>query len=181
MNLIELIGFIFSMLVMVILMINKVRAERRRLANPEEYEREEQEQAEELRRFLLEVEGNDDEESPYVNFSKEVRNESRERSREERRENFYKTAPSNDQMRFSRALEKRKFESSVEKRALQSSLDERYSTKENRGYAPQANDAYAIVQTYRTSRASNTIAQVGSLKKMIILKEIMSPPKSLRE
>jgi hypothetical protein len=89
--------------------------------------------------------------------------------------------------RLKSSIEERKFQSSIENRQLRTNIESRYDdpygkrTKvldlKSQADAP----SYGVIGRASGSKSNEIIANLKSKKQMIILNEIISPPKSLKE
>ncbi|MBA2728398.1 MAG: hypothetical protein H0U49_09535 [Parachlamydiaceae bacterium] len=192
MTFIEMIGFIISLGALFVLAAKKAFDERRRRANPEEYEREEKAQAEKLKAFLHSIDMDMDESE---GFEPEPIPRKKPKS-------IVKAPPKVQQLAVNRGridgqvenrklesgIENRKLNVSVEKQKLKSRIDDYYKIPMGPSNATGIHeqrqlDAYNIKKTgnNKTNRALDILTGLKSRKDMVILQEIIAPPKSLRE
>jgi len=164
---IEFLGFIISLAAMIVLFLRKVFEERRRAKNPEEYHREQDEKERRLREFLS---GLQDDMHKTKDFRKVREDEEEEDEEDEWKEKKYipPVVPTPPKQVF-----KPKYEYKAEKLS-QTKQSEHY-------YLHRSHDAYDLAEMdVNPSRASEVVSRLGSKKDMVILHELLSPPKSLR-
>lgn len=189
MTLLEFIGFIVSMLALAVLMIKKVLDERHRRANPELYEREEQEQAERLRAFLNAVHDDMQSDTLSPQPKERVRETPYEISRQQPYQQKSPKRTVKDEFAFSSPIADRKLTSNVEKRKLKSTFDDTYhgpgsDRVVSRDLAPpSAKDAYQLkpARSFGPNRALKTISHLKSRRDLIVIHEILDKPKGLKD
>lgn len=190
MTLLEFIGFIVSMLALVVLMIKKVLNERNRRANPELYEREEQEQAERLRAFLNAVHDDMQSDTPSPQPGERVRaTPSYSPPREQPNQQKPSKRTVRDEFTFTSSIADRKLSSTVEKRKLKSSLDEKYHGLGSDRIvntditSSPVRDAYQLkpARSFASNRALKTISHLKSRRDLIVIHEILDKPKGLKD
>ncbi len=180
MNFIEMIGFIISLGALFILAAKKALDERRRRANPEEYEREERAQAERLKAFLKSIDGDmeeDEEEElqmPKIQHRPVVKQQKPPQK------------PVITPAMIASQNEARKLNVSIEKQRARARLDDHYKMPSAPAtstgiHLQRENDAYEIKAIKYTNRATSILSGLKSRKDMIILQEIIAPPLALRK
>ncbi|MCE5319162.1 MAG: hypothetical protein LLG04_17595 [Parachlamydia sp.] len=181
----DVIGFIVSVFVMLFIIGRHVFSERRRQQHPEEAKLEERKQKETLKNFLKSL----DVEMDELDEEEEM---------EARRPPVIKKAPPpppqivqkpqphrkvQDDFRFQTKVEQRRFETSVEQRRLETAVEKRkrdFGANIISQELLRGPDAYsrALTKTQKPSYGTNLIARIGSKKEMVILQEILNPPKA---
>lgn len=196
MNLIEFIGFIVSLLAMLVLMVKKRSDERRRRANPEEYERQEMEQADKLKSFLKSINEdmeNDEHLNPEVHRKDHLSPASvgtfPQVPKQTSPSEPHRIAGDQGHYKFTTKIEERKLQTNSEKHRLKSSLsglDKNYKfstgsqTVSTDMIAQNERDAYSLKKPMRINRAAIVLSHLKSRKDMVILHEVISAPKGLR-
>lgn len=174
MNFIEMIGFIVSLLALFVITAKKAYDERQRRANPELYEREEREQNEKLKAFLHSIDM--DMEEPVAPLPPPSRSQQRQ-----------PRPPQRPQERREGALspqEKRMLDAKIEKQRLKSATIDHYKMPVGPADATgihhrREKDAYSLKRVQKGNRALKVLSGLQSRRDMVILHEIISPPKAL--
>lgn len=187
----DFIGFIASVLVLLLFIGRHILSARRRQQHPEEAALEKKEQKAALKNFLksleVDMEGLDEEEEeekvmPRIALKKATPpspppqiTQQPEKPKPHRRVG--------DDFRFQTHVEQRHFETAVEKRRLETAVEKRKRDFGANIISPDlrhAPDAYsrALIETKEPSRALELVARLGSRKNMVILQEILNPPKA---
>lgn len=199
MNFMETIGFIVSLLALIVLSVKKALDDRRRRQFPDEYEEEENEKAERLRAFLKSIDGDMKENIPHPQNAQKHKN-ALQQKREMVVKNVLpgkpdpgKTDPGKPvypkpkpsvPFGFKPHVEEHHLDVGVEKRKLKSELDISYNQPSGRLHSDAYNirhkDAYSLVKSSYHNRALESLSALKSSKDMVILHEVISPPKSLR-
>ncbi len=173
MSLLDYIGFFFGLVFLIVMGIKKAQEERRRREHPEEYQR----QQREIRKFL-QPEEFDDEEEEYE-----------EQPRAHHRPPPPPPKPATPSVTVARGAvsskpkhEEYKIKSTIQQRNVASKLDSRYQQdKDDQAYAsPYESKTYDVIATTSTSRVGKLIKNLPSKKSMVILREILGPPKGLK-
>lgn len=91
-----------------------------------------------------------------------------------------------DEFRYQTSIEQRKLETPVQQRRLETAIELRKHDFGAHIVSPDLRhkpDAYAraLVETREPSRALLLISRLGSKKEMVMLQEILNPPKALRK
>lgn len=168
MNFIEMIGFIISLLALFVLAGKKAYDERRRRENPEQFEREEMEQAEKLKAFLHSV-NMDMEETDYSHTPKRPKPIQKPPVKHAIKERLI-------QPKLAVRVEKSQPQPQPANHYVLSSKPE--SSFNN--HVRREHDAYSIrTATGTPYRATDVLSRLKSKKDLIILQEIISPPKGL--
>lgn len=173
MGFVEFIGFVISLIAMIFLVTKRFFEERKRRLNPEEYARREQEQEENLRRFLksINVDSEDEEEfSPPPHPQK----------------HYSQMPPPAPHQPLIRLREAQKQPQVFPKKAppVESGNygSETASDKKRKLAAAQTSaDSYEVIRIETVSPAISLISSLKSPKDMLIIKEIFDKPLSMRE
>lgn len=185
MTFIEMIGFVISLGALFVLAAKKAYDERRRRANPEEYEREEKAQAEKLKAFLHSIdrdmeESEDFEPEPKPIHRKPIPQHKQPQKLQQLAVNHGKVVS---------PIENRKLNVSIEKQKARpkSINDDVYNIPVGPSNATgvhkqREKDAYDIkkVGEIKSNRALDIISGLKSRKDMVILQEIIGKPKALQ-
>lgn len=150
MNLIEFIGFLISLLAVIVLMTKRRQIERYKKEHPEEFEKEELQKEEALKAFLK-----------TLNIEME----------EEK-----KATPAPPAVNHPKRTEKPKKTKSQPTPAMQLPL-QKGSWKNN--LKPQTIE-YQVIKLGRNPRVRNILKNAPSLKEMVLYREILGPPKSFQ-
>lgn len=181
MNFIEFLGFIISLAALTFLFFKRFFEQRRRRLHPEQFEKEEEMQQEHLREFLhsLDIDMQDSGQfnppppphviPPLPPYSKKTIPQKSHRGSNEQ------SRSKREQYRSNAPLEKRKVKS---KDSFYESFDERLLSKD---FRTSSTTAYDVVKFEQTPRIQKMVTRLPSLKEMVVLKEIIGPPKSLRD
>ena len=186
MSFIEFIGFVISMVALIFLFSKKIFDQRRARLNPEESEREEEEQKRNLKEFLrsLEIDMEDQEQfkppPPPPKITPPQPPKERPRGQQKPRP---ASRVLNDP--FKAKLEQRQFETAIEKRGFKTNIEDRfYQSFDERllssDFRKASTDAYDVILFDQTPRIQHLVGQLPSLREMIIIREIIGPPKGLQ-
>ncbi len=183
MNLIELIGFVVSLVALGIIAISRSIEERRRRRDPEAYEREQEQKRQELKKVLRQMHIEDEEDAYYVQDNEEDQDEE-----------IYTPPPRKiAQMKASPSyvppikakepsIAAYHLKSGIEERQLVSTFEkeEKKAFKDVFSQDMQINDAYEIRVVSDISTGSKVLKSIPSMKEMVILHEILDRPKALK-
>lgn len=186
MNLIEFIGFVISLIAMGFIIIKRFMEQRHRLQHPEQFEESDEEKQKALKEYFhsLGVEIDDNE-----HFSPPQKIPSKKHPQPP----LLKPAPSpqipkkNEQknFQFKSNIESYRPESKIEKRKFKTSVErENFGSFEDRLLSPEfrgGEDPYKIVQKVTQPRIEKLVKELPSLKQMIIIREIIGPPKGMQD
>jgi hypothetical protein len=198
MSLIEFIGFIISFLAMIVLFFRRAIEKRRSDQDPEYYEKMEQQKEVRMREFLRslniqheeddreEYEEVDDEDDELVFHEEAVRQPSR-------KENYSPMALSkprrtvHDEFQFKSKIEQYRPQTAIERRTMETNIEKRYLedpfsmpvVSHDMAYDADV-DPYAIVRQSQKNRLAQMIDRLESPQEMVILHELIGPPKALR-
>lgn len=203
MSLLEFIGFIVSMATLLFLGYRKAQDERKRRNNPEEYEREQNEREDKLKKFIRSLEGDMDEDERDREEEDDDEDEY-----EEEEEEFVKHVPpppvqpqqsaaakpllpqaplkpvskAGDNFGFKPKLAEYKMASKMDEHHLTSKLDWRYQQQsESEAYKfSDETKAYDIKKSNEISVAKELLIKLPTKRNMVILHEILGLPKGLR-
>lgn len=183
----DFIGFIISLLALAYLFFRRRGEARRRREHPELYKEDEQ-QEDALKEFLRSMD------MPVEDHPKPVRHP------EPVQPKIKKAKVQTQQQHWRTNIEDRKMQTQIEQRRLQSAIDDRrlkttieernlQSTLENRYADPYGQremvmgkeaPAYETIQSSRKTRVQYLLERLPSKKEMVILQEIINPPKAMR-
>ena len=195
MSLIEFIGFIISFIAMIVLFFRRTIERRRQAQNPEYYEQLEQRKEANLREMLR-----------ALDVQYEPRNEEDEDEEEEDDlpSSSYSTGQPatpysldlkkprrsvRDEFQYRSKMESYKPQTVLEKRRLQTNIEERYKSlpfgahivssdmeEEMEGHS----NPYSLQKVARKNRINQVLAGLDSKKDIILMQEVIGPPKALR-
>lgn len=180
----DVIGFIVSVLAMLFVFARHIFSRRYRQQHPQEAELEDRKQKETLKNFLksldVEMDELDEEEEmearrPLPLLKKEPPPPPRLEEKPKSQRNVQ------DDFRFQTKVEQRRFETSVEQRRLETAVEKRKRDFGANIISPDllhSFDAYAHAKAQKPSKAANLVSRLGSKKDMVILQEILNPPKA---
>lgn len=180
----DLIGFIVSVFVMLFIFGRQIFSQRRRQQHPEEAELEDRKQKETLKQFLksLDVEMDELDEEEEMEARRRPPVLKKQPPPPPRIEEKPKTHRKvQDDFRFQTKVEQRRFETAVEQRRLETAVEKRkrdFGANIISHDLLHAYDAYAHAKTQQPSKATNLVSKLGSKKEMVILHEILNPPKA---
>jgi hypothetical protein len=185
MTAIELIGFVFSMLFMVVVMVKRVVEEQRRRRDPERYEREQLEQSARLKAFLQDLrEDMEEEEPPAPAMAMRQPHSTMPMAKDSMRPSpkakamIPQAAPSGG---LKNPFDDRRVLPKVATKRPDSSFDRQGKVVGGSAMLQQQHDdAYSLGnRPQRVSRGRKLLQQRGSLREMVILSEILAPPKAV--
>lgn len=182
----DFIGFIVSVLAMLFIFGRHIFSSRRRQQHPEEADLDERKQKQALKTFLksldVEMDELDEEEEMEAKRPKPVlKKEPPPPPKMEERPKPHRKVQ--DDYRFQTKVEQRRFETAVEQRSLKTAVETRkreFGANIISHELIHAPDAYArsLTKLQKPSQAANLVSKLGSKKDMIILQEILNPPKA---
>lgn len=197
MSAIEFVGFVISFIAMIVLFFRRTLEKRRYRANPELYEQMEKRKEERLKEFLrgldVQHDGHADEEEEeeeddegYIAPPPPVRTVAKQAP--------YRPAAINtpqrrmqDGSQFRAPIEQLRKHAPIEKHQQPTSIGDSYKDRFSAGSVGSTDllrdlhtDAYALNVSKENNRVSNILARLETPKDMIILHEVIGPPKALR-
>ncbi len=177
----DLIGFIVSVMAVLFLIGRHLMAQRYRQQHPEEAALEEQKQKETLKKFLKSLNADmedleEEEKRPKVLVRKPPPAPPQMQKAKSHRK-------VDDDFRFKTRIEQRRLETAIEQRQLQTSIDARkfdYGADLVSSELQRQHDAYRIKpeKMQPASQVHALVARIGSKKEMLILQEILNPPRA---
>lgn len=187
MNAIEFIGFIISMIAMIILFFKRAIEKKRHEQNPEFYQELEQKKESQLREFIKAFDlqnYDDDEDDEEVEEDRPPPMKQQNQLSMTEKKSHSPLNLSGNKYSFAGKLEKYHSKTAIENRQLESKIDERYTIKSVIGSHVEEEevqiDPYAIQSKARTSRSRNILFHSVSKKDLIVINEVIGPPKSLK-
>lgn len=201
MNLIEFIGFVISLIAMFILFFSRSIEKRRQRTNPQLYEAMESRKKETLKQFLeaLDVQHDDafddeDDEGDEDEVLASIRLQPHPETVREKAPLYSSVAALRPGKReeqnflFRSKTDEYKLETAIDKQRLNASLEEKYTpgflkSRQTDAWAKETGepDPYALRQDSEASRATRALERTGSLQDVVILREILGPPKALSQ
>lgn len=193
MSLIEFIGFIISLVALIVLYVKRVREDRYRRAHPEEFEGEDKEQGDQLRDFLrsIDMDMEDDKRRPVPPPPKPQQASKQKAVPKKKKEPVQSYTPartqksSSENYQHNTSVEDKKRDSIRDQRRLQMDINERHDDPfgKRQGLVdlskPQSS-SYEVIKISTRNRALESMKQLKSKKDLVILSEIINPPKALR-
>ena len=183
MNFVEFIGFIISIVAIIFITIKRYRDEKYRRQHPELFQETEEEKQQALKDFLssIDIDLNDEQFSaqqrPVVPPPPpQASSASHKISKGPKGEDFY----------FKTNIEHYRPETKIEKRQLKTAIEERHlGSFEDRLLSPEFrknhDSAYEIVEFDRQPRIQKLMEGLPSMQQMIIIREIIGPPKGMAD
>lgn len=195
MSLIEFIGFVISFIAMLVLFFRRRIELNQQKKNPELYEEMQRRREVRMKEFLNALDVQEDRTS----------HEEEEEDDEEEYEPqpipkrqppkaivpYISPQPVRENYQFRTAIEQYKHQTAIEKRQLPTSLGESYKNRFDKQIdedihrdihadAYSYDDAYSLVRKKEQNRIVHIIGQLNSPKDMVLLQEVIGPPKALR-
>lgn len=179
MDLIEFIGFVISILALLVIATRRASEERRRRRDPEAYEKEQEERRKALRQSLREM---------HIDLDDEEEEEGNDEFLQEEKRNLPPPLPKpitkrtlKDSYQLDARLEKYQPKTTIEDRHLISNIENR----DNKIYEVVSADlhldeSYQLEQSNPLSIGGKVLKTLPSMKEMIILNEILNRPLALR-
>lgn len=174
MSFIEFVGFIISMVALTLLSARKRRDEARRRQNPELYDKEQEQSLESLLRSMdIQTEEEEEREEAIKPPAPPLVIRKEEKSPKERRTMSPHYALDYQLNRFKqvRAIDQRRLTSAIEGRKIGRQVISHDMVVET--------DIYTDPRQVKISRGKALLKRLPSAKEMIMVREILSPPKSL--
>lgn len=199
MSIVELIGFVISFFAMAVLFFRKKIEQKRQAQNPEFYKEMEERRESGLREMLraldVQYEKDEDErdeeeedEEDEVDFPIPIKRTDQKEA--VKQASYYqKTAKRKvpDKYEYSSKIEQYRLQSKIENRSIQTSIGDSYKNRfdepvvsldmENKGEA----NPYALEKKETENRVARIFGVLESKKDMIIIQEVIGPPKALHE
>lgn len=181
----EFIGFIVTMVFLTILFFKRLFEKRKQSLEPESYDREEEDQRKNLKEFLRSLEGDMQEDEKRAHTQQPKRVQPPPPPVVQKKEIRPPRQPASERFQFKGKLEGRRPESAIEKRGFKTNIEDRfYESFDERllssDFRSSSTTAYELVHLSKTPRIKNLVRGLPSLKSMIVLKEIMGPPKGMQ-
>lgn len=184
MDISEWLGFIISMLALLILFLRRGREGLQRKANPEEYE-EKKKQHETLKGFLksldMDIDEDEEESASALNASSSTSKQKSE-TLEQPKKKYPQERIVKDEFSFKSSLEQYKPKTKIEERQFKTDIDDRYKNIYGERIVSvdlrrDQSQAYEVIRTESSSSISRLLKKLPSKKEMVLLHEIMSRPK----
>lgn len=178
MDLIEFIGFVITILALLVIATRRTMEERRRRRDPEAYEKEQEEQRKALRQTLremhidLEDEDEEEEEEEEPTSPPPVQNIPKPRTQRIVYDNYH-VEPRLAAYEPKNSIQDRQFKSAVEER-------ENRPIHEVVSSDLHMDDTYEFKEVVDISVGEKILKEIPSIKQMVILHEILDRPKALR-
>lgn len=183
MSVVEFIGFIVSLIAMILLMGTRLWQEAKRRRNPQPHE-DEDHQAQPLKDLLESLDKRHRHQQPPPTPVPQAKKPKTPYPAQQPLPQKPKRSGA-DKFAFKSSLDDRHHETAIEKRSYQTSIKDPYqghieedilSTE----FRKSESSAYDIIHRRHLSQASKIIHGLPSAKDMLVIKEIFGPPKSLR-
>lgn len=188
MTLVEFIGFAVGLIGMIFLVLKQLWQDNRQRRNPEYHDEDDSSEKRAMRDILksLDMEADDEEtEAPPPLRQKAPGQLSHHAALQPKR--LPPPLPKSKhagKTHFPGTLEEYHQKSAIETRALKTSIQDSYKNRFDddilrREFLSDEKSAYEIFDRKRPSRASLIIRELPTLKNMVIIKEVLGPPKSM--
>ena len=207
MDIVQVIGFLISLLVLFFFMVKSIREERYRRQHPEEYRKEKEEQTKKLKEFLRSLEVDMEDQDQFKAPAKPAppvlpaRSKQKKGSAQTKNE-AVGSKPKSDDTRTSIAdwslktnIEERQLKTNIEDRQLKTNIEDHQfkTTIETRYHDPfgqrvvpldvrkqAAAPSYHVIGREGDARGKKLLSSLKSPKQMVILHEIIGKPKAFQ-
>ena len=182
MSFVEFIGFVISLVAMIFLVTKHFWEERKKRLNPEEYEKREKQQEENLRRFLKSIDVNvEDEEEFSPPPVPKIRTHSAPPLTQQQQQIKLR-----DQQRVAAAPLKKSPTVNPGNYGVETATDKKRNLAASQtSYALHPDlklaDSYEVIRVEKISPTNGVLSRLQSPKDMLIIKEIFDKPLSMRE
>ncbi len=192
MDIVQFIGFLISVLAIMVIMGRKSRNERQRRQHPEQYMEKERKQKELLKQVMhdlgMDVEKEEEEEEEVEELHPAIKK--RVAYAPPPGPDFSKMQtkakphiPFEDKYAFKDRFDDYHTETAIEKRRFKTAIEERNKFSGEKIVSPEYRhgpDAYTIRKRDEVARGTRVIGSLHSRKEMVILHEIIDKPKALK-